>query len=397
MANAVPQPGARDNPRLRKVLIEGFDHLRAGDLEAARAIFTDVIARQPQSVPAHIGLGRVCFRENDLQAALQSFQKALTHDPNSALARVQIARVREALGDSEAALYDYMEASEINPALGIVQRRLSQILVEEDDYDEAVARLRQALQYNPQQVATRLLLATTLERAGSIAAAKTEFQRVLDLDPDNWVAAYRIGQLHRGAGENSAARPFLEQAMRLAPQTAAPGAALAAALKELGEYDQALAVLRDVQHRQHSSPSSLGLMIADCQIKLGQPEEALKTLRQASRQARPPAGVHKRLGDLLTALKRYSEAIEEYRAAMLRQPKVREKRPDLVALIDKAQTPGENHEEIAKQIHTMMLAIAAERQAARTETGVLDGGTRAPRRRARRRRPLRRRQLEGAG
>ena len=91
------------------------------------------------------------------------------------------------------------------------------------------------------------------------------------------------------------------------------------------------------------------MMIAGVQIELGQPEEALKSLRQALRNSRRPALVHMRLGDLLTTLGKYTEAVEEFRAAVLSRPELREKQPELVSLIDKAQAPGENPEPLAKR------------------------------------------------
>ena len=147
----------------------------------------------------------------------------------------------------------------------------------------------------------------------------------------------------------SAARTLLEQAVRLSPDKGAPRLALGAALKGLGEYAEALVVLKDA-HQRSSNPSSVAMMIADCQVKLGQPQEALKSLRQALRRSRRPAVIHKRLGDLLTTLGKYAEAIEEYRAVVLNHPDLGEKQAELIALIDKAQAPGENPEPPAKQI-----------------------------------------------
>src|SRR5580704_15310088 len=89
----LPWRGTRGGLRVRQQLLEGFELLKAGDLNAARVIFSQVIETNPGAVAAHLGLGRVYFRENDLQAALQCFQEALAHDPKSSQAKVLIARV----------------------------------------------------------------------------------------------------------------------------------------------------------------------------------------------------------------------------------------------------------------------------------------------------------------
>ena len=106
-------------------------------------------------------------------------------------------------------------------------------------------------------------------------------------------------------------------------------------------------------------------MIADCLINLGQPEEALKSLRQGLRRNRRPGVVHKRLGDVLVSLARFKEAIEEYRATVLRQPTLREKQPELMPLLEKAHDPEQDLEALAKQIQGMLASIAAQRRAER--------------------------------
>ena len=143
--------------------------------------------------------------------------------------------------------------------LGIAQRRLSRIFAQNDDYQEAVARPRM-LWHEPQQVATRLMLANLLERSKDLEAAKTELQRVLDFEPDQWRAAYRLGRLHLRVGELVVAGQVFRDAAELAPGKAAPQLALAAALKGIGEIDQALLVLRKAQ-KLPSAPSSVAMMI----------------------------------------------------------------------------------------------------------------------------------------
>src|SRR5262249_45466927 len=92
-------PQAVADPSLRKRLFDGFAHLKAGELQAARATFSKVIETQPELSTAHLGLGWVYFQEQDMQAALQCFQNALALNPKSMRATALIARVREKLGD----------------------------------------------------------------------------------------------------------------------------------------------------------------------------------------------------------------------------------------------------------------------------------------------------------
>ena len=128
-------------------LVEGLEYFKAGDLDAARTVFAQVIETNPESAAAHLGLGRIYFQEQDLQTALQFFQEALAREPKSSLAKVLVARVREELGEMDAAMEDYEEASEIDPSRGFAQRRISRIFAQNGDYNEAIGRVRDALEH----------------------------------------------------------------------------------------------------------------------------------------------------------------------------------------------------------------------------------------------------------
>jgi len=166
-------------------------------------------------------------------------------------------------------------------------------------------------------------------------------------------------------------RSVFERSVRAAPDEAPPRLALAAALTEMGEHQEALAVLKEAQ-KLPSAPSSAAMMMADCYEQLGQYEEALTALRQALRRSRRPGGVHRRIADVLTTLGKYAEAIEEYRATVLGQPQLGEKHPELIALIEKAQAPGADLEPLAKQAQTMMASISALRRAEQGGESPLD-------------------------
>jgi hypothetical protein len=66
-------------------------------------------------------------------------------------------------------------------------------------------------------------------------------------------------------------------------------------------------------------------------------------------------------------LGRHQEAIEEYRATVLRRPELAKKQPELISLIEKAQRPGENLEPLAEQIRDKMASISAARRAERKD------------------------------
>jgi tetratricopeptide (TPR) repeat protein len=71
--------------------------LESGALDRARAYLEQARAVNPQSAPAHFGLGLVLERQGDLRAALAAFGGALELSPDFAEARAARARVSAAL------------------------------------------------------------------------------------------------------------------------------------------------------------------------------------------------------------------------------------------------------------------------------------------------------------
>ena len=107
---------SRPNKLPHKRLLAGFEHLKAGDLEAARAMFGKIIETNSNVWRRILGSGGF-FPENDLQAAMQCCQNALGRDPKSSRAKILMARVREALGDYDAAIREYEEVTKSIPRL----------------------------------------------------------------------------------------------------------------------------------------------------------------------------------------------------------------------------------------------------------------------------------------
>jgi hypothetical protein len=58
MQEIVAGSGGRAKAGLRDRLLEGFEQLKAGDLDAARATFSQLVRTNPGIVAAHLGLGR---------------------------------------------------------------------------------------------------------------------------------------------------------------------------------------------------------------------------------------------------------------------------------------------------------------------------------------------------
>jgi tetratricopeptide (TPR) repeat protein len=331
-----------------------MSQMKAGDLAAARRTFQRLADEAPEVAAVRIALGRVYLQEKDYPAALDEFQEALKLEPNSAIAITLSARAREQLGDTQKALLEYEQASEIDPSLGFPQMRLSRLFADEKDYEESIRRLRETLDHNPQQVRVRMLLAEVLEKSGDAAAARAELERVLEIEPDHLQAANKLAQSALNEKDFATARSHFERAIKAAPDKAGPQLGYAVACAALGEHRVAIEAFTKAQGMNPNLP--LALRIADSHVALKQPEDALRVLHQAAQRSRNPAVVHKRIGDIYVSMGRYAQAVEEYRAAVLHQPEIVERDPELKSLLE----GGGNPELLARNVQEKLAAIPDE-------------------------------------
>ncbi len=307
----MPQQGMQSKQRARKDVQQGMSYLKAGDLEAARAIFSRLAEEQPELAMARFGLGQVCLREGDNEKALELLQDALALQPNFAAAKLAIGRARERLGDIEGAYEEYQDASQLDPSLVLAQVKLSRHSANEGDAAEGISRLREMLEHNPQQVAPRLLLANLLLRSGQEAAGKAELERAVELKPDHWSALSRLGQVYLREKNLSAARDCFERAVRAAPDQAITHFGLGLTFAEMGDHESAVAALTKSYSLNPRQPSAV-VSIANSYLALEKPDDALRILHDAARRSRRSSALHQKIADIYVSQGRYVEAVEQY-------------------------------------------------------------------------------------
>lgn len=100
----------------------------AGDLQAARAGFTDALQRQPDDYLALTGLGILQLKSGETEAALDSFLKAGVIEPRFARAQLYVGVAYYRLGNTQRAYESVRKAADLDPKdplpyvmLGIMQ------------------------------------------------------------------------------------------------------------------------------------------------------------------------------------------------------------------------------------------------------------------------------------
>ena len=233
--------------------------------------YSGAIARNPDSVLAHIKRGSVYYTQNELEAALRDLRRATELEPSA-------VRAIEMLGD-------------VNVGLGRGARAIEQYeaFVEIDDR-------------NP-RVLYKLGLARY--RDGRIQAASEPLQQALAIDPSLGEAYYVLGLIQRDLNQLAAARKSLQEAARRSPasQTAAREA-LADVYALDGEHAREIAELEAVAALDPSRPERL-IAVGLAQARGGREDAAVLTLGRAVERFPDATPVYAALGHVwLTAAER---------------------------------------------------------------------------------------------
>jgi tetratricopeptide (TPR) repeat protein len=249
--------------------------------------YSGAIARNPDSMLAHLKRGSVYHSQNQLDAALRDLRRATALDPSA-------LRAIEALGD-------------VNVGLGRGERAIEQ-------YEAFVA-----LDERNARVLYKLGLARY--RAGRIQAAIEPLKQALALDPSLGEAYYVIGLVQRDLDQLPAARKSLEEAARRSPagQTSAREALAEVHLLE-GEHGRAINQLEALAALDASRADRV-VAVGLAQARAGREDAAIVTLGRAVERFPDAPQVYAALGHvwLTTAQRRGDQVALSKAVQALRQ------------------------------------------------------------------------------
>ena len=203
-----------DSPSLRFRLATVMN--LTGDAEHADALFAEVVRDAPEYFPAQFSLGVVLQSKGQHREAIEHFTAALGQRADYAEARLRLASSLVRLGRAPEALTNYEQVAKANPDL----------------------------------VEAQVGYAMTLARLGRYREARDRFAQANTSRPDEPVFAQLLARLLAAAPDDSVRDGA--RAMNLIQQVVArrktidAGETLAMALAEVGEYDRAAGVQRDL-------------------------------------------------------------------------------------------------------------------------------------------------------
>jgi tetratricopeptide (TPR) repeat protein len=221
---------------------------RNKDYRSDLAIWSDTVAKCPESARAHNNLGGALANIPGRQSeAIAEYEEALRISPDypdalnnlgCILANIP-GRLPEAIGHLETAIRlkpDYVKA----------RNNLGIILFKAGRNSEAMAQFQEAVQIKPGEAESHDNLGIALEKAGRLSEAISQFEEAVRINPDYAEAHYNLGTSLARSGKIPEAIAQLGEAVRINPDYAEAHKNLAIALAQAGQIPEAMAECEEV-------------------------------------------------------------------------------------------------------------------------------------------------------
>ena len=164
-------------------------HHRAGELDAAKALYLEILAQQPAHADALHLFGLACHQQGDHRTAARYIGKALEQVPDQPVLRNNLGDALRKLGDLDGAIRQLRQALALRPEYAGAHQNLGSALAEAGEHAAALEHSREATRLNPGKPEAWFNLGLLLMDHVLLEESVQSFRRALLLRPDYPAAA----------------------------------------------------------------------------------------------------------------------------------------------------------------------------------------------------------------
>jgi FkbM family methyltransferase len=275
----------KPDPKLARLVQAAVQQHQAGRLEDAKAIYREVLQRDPGHPDALHLLGVVNTQQGNPAAAAELIQRAIRRHPNAYSYHVNLGNALWELGRA----------------------------------DEAVRSFERALELEPRAAEAWTNLGNARQHRGQPAAAAGCYRRALEVNPNHLSALRGLGKVLAALGETAQSIEASLRALSLAPNDEGVLVELAAAFYRSSRLADAL---QCTGRLVEVNPGKLEYLLQHSRFlqEAGQSDAALESARKMAAAHPGSALAHNHLGWILGNLNRFSEANAAFDRAIELQP-----------------------------------------------------------------------------
>jgi tetratricopeptide (TPR) repeat protein len=291
-------------PEAKDAYGRGYQAWMAGDLQGAKAAFTEAAGKAPKSGSPKYSLGAVLERLGDTQGALDAYKGSFTANPKFEFSMGSYSNLLARTGqatDAESFLSGKQSASPDSVRLLAYMAEVKSI---EGDSPGCQGLAQQALTKQPDFKDAMIVIARDYYRNHKWDLAKYALQAILDgaddgsippRDKDNAEATLLRALIERETGQRKQALVDFDKAVSKRPDLFEAYISLGEMKLEAGNATEAQAPLeKAVKYAPNVAVAHLDL--GDCYRLLGRPGDAKKEFDTALGMDSTLAGVHYNLG-----------------------------------------------------------------------------------------------------
>jgi tetratricopeptide (TPR) repeat protein len=292
---------------------------RNEDYRSELAIWSDTVAKRPDSTRARNGLAFALEHAGRIPEAIQQFEAALRLAPDDVEVRDNLGVTLEHAGRTAEAIQQFEAALRLKPDFPVAHSNLGNALLRTGRLADAVHQYEEALRLRPDYADAEYNLGGALDQAGQTADAVRHYEAAVRLQPDFAAAHNNLGNLLDRAGRISEAIAQYEAALRIQPDLAQTQDNLGVLLCRNGRAAEGLAHLNDavrLQPEDARAHFNLGVAL----MQAGRTSEAIQQYSEALRLQPEMVEAHTNLGMALGLSGRLPEAIAELEVALRLRP-----------------------------------------------------------------------------
>lgn len=309
------------NPRLQSAYYNiGFIHFKAGRPAQAIYNYYEALKLDPGDIQAQRGLGLAYAAQNNWQRAATVFAGLLKATPDDPEAARQLGQAYLQLQQPDQAIGPLQKAARLRPEDPLTHLYLAQALMLANRDAQAKQHLLKAQQLKPDSLQIKRELLNFYLASGQFLSAEPLSKQLVAAHPDDKQLLSAQVKIYQEIGLARERRQAQEALLKQLPQKEALAARAQIADEYLSEarYSQALGHLK-ILHQAQPQQSDITTTLAQCYLRLDQPEEALELLKESLSEHPGDAQLATMLGDLYVGRQQLDQALDAYKQALAAQ------------------------------------------------------------------------------
>jgi tetratricopeptide (TPR) repeat protein len=294
-----------------------------GDNDGAEAAWRAVLKERPANAEAYANLGLLEARQEHYAEAIPLYRKALALSPEIPGLRLNLGLSLFKSGDLKGAIQAFTpllksaprsspDAQRLNTLIGMAHYGLG-------EFAAAVPYLKQVTASDPHDLHYRLVLAQSCLAARQYQCVLDVDHEVLTLNAESAEADMLAGEALDGMRNHAAAIEQFRAAVKADPKQPNVHFGLGYLLWTQNQFDEAA---QEFQAELANAPANSEAMtlLADCDIRIGQPDAALPLIEKAVQLDPGIERAHLDLGILDAQDGKRDEALREFKTAARLSP-----------------------------------------------------------------------------